>query len=116
MYYLAQQGPPAPAGPLFGQVNPPQPIFNYGQWGAGFGLFLDNVVAAAFAVIGLLFFLYLLFGSFKYVSAGGDDKAVQEAKKIITNACVGLAIVALSFLVAEIVSTLLGYDILHLNF
>ncbi|MFH1895914.1 MAG: hypothetical protein ABH814_00355 [bacterium] len=99
---------------IFGPVTVPG-AFGYAPTATGFGLFLDNITIAVFGVSGLLFFLYLLFGAFKYLTAGGDDKAVQEAKKALTHAAVGLAIVAASFLIAEILSVVLGINILQLN-
>jgi hypothetical protein len=105
--------------PLFGIIKPPPGIEvtgGYGTSGTGMRNFLDNVVAAILSTAGLLMFFYLLFGGFKYITAGGDDKAVQEAKKIITNALVGLVIVATAWFMAKILGTVLGIDILNPTF
>jgi len=99
---------------IFGPVAAPG-TFGYATTATGFGDFLNNVTIAVFGVSGLLFFLYLLFGAFKYMTAGGDDKAVQEAKKALTHASVGLGIVVFSYFIAEILSVVLGIDILRLD-
>ena len=99
---------------IFGTVAKPG-SFGYNIDAGGFGLFLDNIVAAMFGVAGLLFFIYLLFGAFQYLTAGGDDKAVQTAKKSLTNASIGLGIVVFSYFIAEILSVVLGIDILQLD-
>ena len=82
----------------YAQANPiknPSPFTNLGG-------VVGSLVPAAFGVGGLLTFSYLMLGGIKYITAGGDDKAVQEAKKMITNAIIGLAILISSFWIMRI--------------
>lgn len=53
----------------------------------------QNLIDAAFALGGLVCFVYILVGAFRYMNSGGDDKAVQAAKNTLTFAIVGLVIV-----------------------
>jgi hypothetical protein len=76
----------------------------------GLSELLGNVVGAITAVAGLLLFVYLVFGGFKYITAGGDDKAIQEAKKMIMSAIVGLGIVVTAYMIARVAGTVLGID------
>jgi hypothetical protein len=80
-----------------------------GTSGAGASAILSNIVMLTLGVIGLLFLLYLIFGAFKYLTAGGDDKAVQEAKKILTNAMVGIGLAVSTFFITDILSEVLGF-------
>ncbi len=99
---------------LFGTINDPYPPTYQG--GPGLKLFLDNLISAVFTVSGLLLLLYLIFGAFKYLTAGGDDKAIGDAKKTLTNAIVGMGILAASFFIINILEIVLGIDILTLTF
>ncbi|MCL5003916.1 MAG: hypothetical protein M1352_01440 [Patescibacteria group bacterium] len=76
---------------------------------------LGSVVSAFLPVIislaGLALFAYLLLGGIKYLTSGGDDKALMEARKIITNAVIGMIIVFISFWIIRIVETVLGISI-----
>ncbi len=47
--------------------------------------------------VALLLFLYIIYGGFLYVSALGDDKAGESAKKIFRNGVIGLIIIILSY-------------------
>jgi hypothetical protein len=79
----------------------------------GLGDLLNNVFSSVLVVAGLLLIAYLMFGGFKYITAGGDDKALGEAKKMIMNAMVGLVIVAVAYFIALIAGTVLGIDIMN---
>lgn len=76
---------------------------------------LGDVVSAILPVIisvaGLALFAYLLMGGIKYITSGGDDKAIMEAKKIITNALIGMLIVFVAFWIVRILETVLGIEI-----
>lgn len=66
----------------------------------------------AFILSGLGFLLYLLLGGFRYLMAGGDQKAVMEAKNIIVHAIIGLGIIAASFVIIRIVESIFGLTII----
>jgi hypothetical protein len=85
-------------------------ITNPSQFGS-LGDLMTPLVSAAIYGGGLLLFLYLLFGGFKYMTAGGDDKAVQEAKKMITNAVIGMVLLFCSYWFIEILQDVLKVEI-----
>lgn len=63
----------------------------------------------AVLVVGLILVLaYLLLGGIKWITAGGDPKAVQAAQGTITNAIIGLILLAVSFAVATLFNTFVG--------
>jgi hypothetical protein len=76
---------------------------------------LGGLISATLPVIislsGLALFAYLLMGGLKYITSGGDDKAVMEARKIITNAIIGMGIVFVAFWIIRILETVLGLEI-----
>ncbi|MFW6110138.1 MAG: hypothetical protein ACOC6Q_01810, partial [Patescibacteria group bacterium] len=75
-----------------------------------------NVVNAVFVVGGLLLFGYLIFGGFKFMTAGGDEEAVEKAKTMLTNAIIGLIIIATAYFITLILGQILAIDILHPEF
>ncbi|MEX0617221.1 MAG: pilin [Candidatus Woykebacteria bacterium] len=93
----AQEDPP-----VIDTITPP----------AGFPLDLNTIikssVALALAIAGLIFFVMLVVGGFRYLTAGGDEKAAQEARKALTNAAVGLVIIVASFLIAQLLFAVFG--------
>lgn len=77
---------------------------------------LGDLVAALLPAVyglgGLVLFLYLIFGGFKYLTAGGDDKEIQSAKKTLTNAVIGMLILFSSFWIMRMFEAILHMDIL----
>lgn len=103
----------------FGTLTHPFTVFQPSPAGGGLGLadLLGAVLTAVTYGAGILLFIYLVIGGFKYMSAGGDDKAIQSAKKILTNAVIGLIIIVAAWFIVAIAQTVLGFGgILELNF
>ncbi len=64
---------------------------------------------------GLIFFFMFLVGGFKYITSGGDPKAVAAAHATLTYASFGLILAALSYLIIFFVYTFTG-NLYILNF
>ncbi len=68
---------------------------------------VNRLVYATLSVVGALFFLMFLWGGVMYLTAGGTAEKVKKATQILTNAVIGLVIVALSYtLVAFVIDTI----------
>ncbi len=66
--------------------------------------YISNIISLSLTVAGILFFGYLVIGGLQWLTAGSDTNKVEEAKKHLSNAVIGLAIVATSwavFLIAD---------------
>ena len=74
-----------------------------------------NLVSVIMAVAGIVFFLMLVIGGFKFMTAGGDPKNLESAKGTLTNAIAGLALVALSYLIIVTISYFTGSQIRSFN-
>ena len=70
-----------------------------------------NVVKALLALGGIGLFLMLLSGGFKYLTSGGDPKAVEGAKNTLTYAIGGFVLLAFSYLILLIIGTFTGADV-----
>ena len=66
------------------------------------------IVVAAF----ILAFVFLLIGGIKWITAGGDEKAIAGARGTITAALIGLVIVLVAFALIQLVETFFGVTIL----
>ena len=69
---------------------------------------ITTIINFIFIIVGLIFFVMLVIAGVQWVTAGGAEDKKEEAQKRIINAIIGVAIVAGSYLVVEIVSSLLG--------
>jgi hypothetical protein len=77
----------------------------------GLEVVFENIVTIALGLGGVLLFLMLIMGGFKFITAGGDPKAIEGAKKTLTYAIMGIVLVALSFLILQFISTFTGVDV-----
>ncbi len=62
-------------------------------------------------IVGLLVFIYLIWGGIEWLTAGGDKSKTESARTKITNAIIGLAIVASAFAISVILSNFFGIGI-----
>src|SRR3989304_10089326 len=76
------------------------------------GSLIKILLTLAFFVAGLAFFISLLIGGIQWITAGGDTKALDSARRRITNALVGLIIVVAAYAIALILEQVLGIKII----
>ena len=73
--------------------------------------FTDTVVKIINIVLGVVFIIavaMLVYGAFRYMVAGGNDEAVKTARKTITNALIGIALIILSYVIVSVVVRMIG--------
>lgn len=70
-----------------------------------------SVVTSLLALGGIVLFLMLLSGGFKYLTSGGDPKATEGAQKTLTYAIGGLVMLAGSYIILRIISDFTGADV-----
>lgn len=76
------------------------------------GLF-SNIVGLLIGLGAVIFFIMLILGGFSYMSAGGDPKAMEGAKKTLTYAIGGMILLALSLLVFRVIEAFTGINLLQ---
>ncbi|HET7098624.1 MAG TPA: hypothetical protein VFI61_00080 [Patescibacteria group bacterium] len=74
------------------------------------GIF-ERVVSVAIGLAGIVLFFLLVSGGFKYITSGGDPKAVDGAKKTISFAILGLVLVLASYLILLLIKAITGVDV-----
>ena len=70
-----------------------------------------NVVSAVLALGGIVLFIMLLSGGFKYITSGGDPKGIEGAKKTLTYAIGGIVLLAMAFLILRFIQEFTGVDV-----
>lgn len=63
----------------------------------------------------ILAFVFLLIGGIRWITAGGDEKAVASARGMITAALIGLVIVLVAFAIIKVVETFFNVTIISGN-
>lgn len=58
---------------------------------------MKRVVTGALSIAGAIFFVMFLWGGVRYLTAGGSAEDVKKARQILTNAVIGMVIVALAY-------------------
>ena len=77
----------------------------------GLEALFGNVVGVALGFAGIVLFIMLIAGGFKYITAGGDPKGIEGAKKTLTYAIAGIVLIALSFLVLRFIEVFTGAQV-----
>lgn len=73
-------------------------------------LIYQNIIDAFIVFCGAAAVLYLVLSGIKFITSGGDQIKVAEAKKSMTFAVVGLVIVLFSFFIIKVLTKILGAD------
>lgn len=65
------------------------------------GHVVGGVVVVALGLLGLIFLILLVYGGFKWMESQGEDKKVAEARGMIYQAIIGLAIILAAYAITE---------------
>ena len=82
----------------------------------GLALLIATLWKTAFLIAGVVTLLYLVMGGLTWVTASGDKANSEKAKSQITDAVIGLVVMALSFAIIKFIGSVLGMDILNPKF
>jgi len=61
------------------------------------------IIQVALGLLGIVAVVIILLGGFKWMTAGGADDKVQEAKKLIISGIIGLVIILTAYAIATFV-------------
>lgn len=75
------------------------------------GTFVSKSISAVIMVAGLATFIYLIYGGVEWITSGGEKGKLEEARNRITNAILGLAIVAGAWAIFRLVDYFFGIGI-----
>ena len=74
----------------------------------GLECIFQNVVTVITVLAGLAVFIMLLIGGIKYLTSGGDQKAMEQAKNTMTFAILGLVLIIAAYLILNFLSVFTG--------
>ena len=86
------------------------------QGPAALGKVISSLIGAFLILAFLLALLYLLTGGVAWITSEGDKQNLEKARQKITQAIVGLVIVASAFAIFKLVGQFFGLDIGNLVF
>jgi hypothetical protein len=75
------------------------------------GNLISNAVSVAFIVAAIATFALLVVGGMNWLTSSGDKTKIEGAQKMISNALIGLAIVAASWAIYSLVLSFFGIDL-----
>ena len=76
----------------------------------GFNSFITNIISTVITIAGILLLAYFLYGAIVWTTAAGDQKKLDEAKKVMSNAIIGIILVVLSYFIVGLLGGILGLD------
>jgi len=79
---------------------------------AGFAIVLGNIMRAILLVGVLACLVFLILGAIEWITSGGDKGKLESARNKITNAVIGLVVLAASTAVILLVQQFLGVNFL----
>ena len=72
-----------------------------------------KIVSVILGLAAIALFIMLLVGGFKFITAGGDPKAVESAKKTLTYAIAGMVLTASAYLILRFINVFTGVDVVN---
>ncbi len=77
---------------------------------------VQNVLAVATTIIGLVSFVMVIVGAFYYLTSGGNSSTIELGKKSITYGIIGIIVALLAYFILFLVADFTGVDrILQFN-
>jgi len=66
---------------------------------------ISSIIAIFLSLLGVIFFILMIYGGYNWMTAAGDEKKVEKAKDTIRNALIGLVIVIAAYAISVLVIT-----------
>ncbi len=109
MKLLAQLiNPVLPPG-LGGGTNP-----DYTKGGAGVGGLIGGIIGAMFFIGFFMALFYLVTGALMWITSEGEKTNLENARRKITHAIIGLIVVGASWAIMTLIGNFLGLDFTNL--
>lgn len=64
---------------------------------------IGRIINILLGLLGLVLFIYILYGGYLYMTSGGEEKKTGEAKKKMMYAIIGIIIILASYAIANFV-------------
>jgi len=67
-----------------------------------------RIINYVLAIVGVVALAYLIYGGFRYITSGGNEDTIEEAKKIIINAVIGIVVIGVAAALVNFVVKAVG--------
>jgi len=74
----------------------------------GFRCLIGNVLSVAMTVIGLVGFVMLIYGSFRFMLSGGQSEGIKKARGTITFVVAGIVLALSAFVILNLIAQFTG--------
>lgn len=98
------------AGNVFAQLDPGEEIVAPKGFAQNIGSLINGGLTLIMIVGAFLVLVYLILGGIEWITSGGDKSKTESAQNKITNAVIGLIILAASYAILLIVLNFLGFE------
>lgn len=71
---------------------------------------VGNVIGIFFAIGGIGVVVYFVWGAVDWILSGGDKEKISSARKKMTHAIIGLALLSLSYVIINIIGQIVGFN------
>ncbi len=93
-------------------INPKIGVLPNSQAGIGvLQSFVSNFIILALGIAGMVLLAMLIWGGYKYMTAGGDKEATAQGMSRIRNALIGIVIVFSIYAILFVVELLFGINL-----
>ena len=75
------------------------------------GKLISTGISVVIIVSGILVFVFLVWGGVEWLTSGGDKTKIENARSKLTNALIGVAIIAAAYAVWTLALTFFGVDV-----
>ena len=97
----------------FGKIQTPRVFREFIQkdatGGSAISMFLSNLVNLIYVLATIVFLFMMLWGAFDWLTSGGDKEKLENAKKRLINATIGIMLFAIAFAVMQILGDFTGF-------
>ncbi|TAL19777.1 hypothetical protein EPN90_02460 [Patescibacteria group bacterium] len=66
-------------------------------------IIIGNVIKAALGLVSVIFFAFVIYGGFLWMTAGGNEQQIEKARKLVVNATIGIIIIAAGYAITTFV-------------
>ncbi len=71
-------------------------------------IIIAQIIRVALGLLGIVLLVIVLYGGYLWMTSGGNEEKIGEAKKIVVNSSIGLAIILSAFTIVSFILKLLG--------
>jgi hypothetical protein len=76
---------------------------------------ISNVIGLLTTLAAVFFLINFFLGAFNWITAGGDQSKIQQARDKMVNGVIGLVVIVAAYGIVGIIGSVVGIDILNIG-